>query len=144
MKKRFSLIPTVIIGLATVFLILSAAVWVLVTFRLPSWISSLFVMVAVFSFIEIVGHLGPKDFDTPIAAFLRLQVKDKIVLLIAFLTLFIIGLPIASNFDLFWQQFSLLGIGLFLFWLICFLFGSQELRKQIALKHKASGEQEEK
>ena len=144
MKKRFSFIQTVIIVLVTVFLFLSAVIWTSETFNLPDWILPLSTMVAFFLFFEIAGHLGPKPFDTLITVFLELRVKDKVVLSIAILAFLIIGFPIASNFDLPWQKFSLLGVGYFLSWLICFLFGSQELRKQIALKRKTSTEQEEK
>jgi hypothetical protein len=132
MKKRLSFLPTMLIGLAVLLLIVVGGIWLLENFNLPDWVSPIFIIVGLYSFFEVVGRLGPREFETPIAKFLKLSMRDRIVLIIALLVFLIIAFPIATQFASRWISLLFVGLGFLTSWLICFFFGSKELMQSFS------------
>ncbi|PKN95327.1 MAG: hypothetical protein CVU44_01200 [Chloroflexi bacterium HGW-Chloroflexi-6] len=137
MNKRLSFTLATIIAISTVFLVGAIEIWLKLTLNWPGWVLPILSIVPLYLYWEIVGQLGPKEFETPTAKFLKLSTRDKTVLSIAFLTFLIIALPIGTSFTLVWLKFMFFGVGALIFWGICVLFGSKELI-QLVPKHKNS------
>ncbi len=127
MKKRLSFVPTLIIGLAVLFLIGTIAVWVIGKFNLPNWVTALFSMAGIYSFIEVIGRIGPQEIEPPSIRFMKLSAKDRTVLVVAGLAFLVLALPIGTGFASRWLNLLFIGLGFLVFWFICFFFGSKEL-----------------
>jgi hypothetical protein len=134
MKKRLPLLPVVMIGPAVFVLVGAITVWLKGKFELPDWIIPLSSVVAMLLFFEIVGRFGSAETNAPISKFLGLSIRDRIVTVAAILAYVVIAFPIGYQYDSVLFHFLFLALGVLALWLICFIFGSERLRRLVLLK----------
>jgi hypothetical protein len=135
MKKRLSYVPAVIIVLIVVFLLSVGIVWLGEYISLPVWIAPIFLLVILVTVYEIMSRLGPEEFDSPSTQFLKLSGRDKVVLLITFLAIFLANIILSQlkvSFRSGWMNLLFLGLGLLAVRFIGSFFGSSELKKRNA------------
>jgi hypothetical protein len=131
MKKRLTFFPTVGLMLLVFFGVIAFGVLLLEIFHLPDWITPFISIVGAYLLFEVIARPGPGEIEPPSIKFMKLSIRDRIVLVVAILTLFILALPLGMRFDSLGLKLLFSGLGLLASWLICYFFGSTELMKRM-------------
>ena len=89
MKKQSSILGTAFVAVAIVILVGILAVVFASLLDYPNWSTALGTILVLFAFFEVIGRLSPESRTPPSIQFLRLSNRDKVIYVIAFISLFL-------------------------------------------------------
>lgn len=136
MEKRFSFGVAILLMLSAAFLPGLILIGLFVTFhwKMPNWIASLVGLFSLYFAVEVASHYGPKKFAT-LATTVRkyAQPRDRVILIIGLtVALVIVFFPVSQGYKSIWSSLVFLVAALCSFYSICALFGTSELRQDLA------------